>query len=110
MVLAGGSTPAAPRFDDCGNKPLAAVFDADETLIWNLGAMRYFTERQKDFDPAVWNQWEKTGAGKAVAMPGVIDAIAVMRSAGVTVGAAAVEEEAAAEVERCRGSMGAFCR
>ena len=85
VVLAEGSTPAAPRFDDCGDKPLAAVFDADETLIWNLGAMRYFAERQKDFDPAVWNQWEKTGAGKAVAMPGVIDAIAVMRSAGVTI-------------------------
>lgn len=85
VVLAEGSTPAAPRFDDCGDKPLAAVFDADETLIWNLGAMRYFAEQHKDFDPAVWDQWEKTGAGKAVAMPGVLDAIAVMRSVGVTV-------------------------
>jgi 5'-nucleotidase (lipoprotein e(P4) family) len=85
VVLAEGSTPAAPRFDDCGEKPLAAVFDADETLIWNIGAMRYMAEQRKDFDPAVWDQWEKTGAGKAVAMPGVIDAINVMRGAGVTV-------------------------
>ncbi|NIJ38046.1 5'-nucleotidase (lipoprotein e(P4) family) [Sphingopyxis panaciterrae] len=85
VVLAEGSTLAAPRFDDCGDKPLAAVFDADETLIWNLGAMRYFAEQHKDFDPATWDRWEKTGAGKAVAMPGVTDAIAVMRSAGVTV-------------------------
>ena len=85
VVLAEGSTLAAPRFDECGDKPLAAVFDADETLIWNLGAMRYFAEQHKDFDPAVWDQWEKTGAGKAVAMPGVIDAVTIMRSAGVTV-------------------------
>lgn len=85
VVLAEGSTPAAPKFDDCGDKPLAAVFDADETLIWNLGAMRYFAEQGKDFDPAIWDQWEKTGAGKAVAMPGVIDALAIMRGAGVTV-------------------------
>jgi predicted secreted acid phosphatase len=42
-------------------------------------------EQRKDFDPAVWDQWEKTGAGKAVAMPGVIDAVNIMRSAGVTV-------------------------
>jgi len=85
VVLAEGSTPAAPRFDDCGDKPLAAVFDADETLIWNLGAMRYFAEQQKDFDPGVWDRWEKTGAGQAVAMPGVVDAVAAMRAAGVTV-------------------------
>ena len=85
VVLAEGSTPAAPKFDDCGDKPLAAVFDADETLIWNLGAMRYFAKQGKDFDPAIWDQWEKTGAGKAVAMPGVIDALAIMRGAGVTV-------------------------
>lgn len=85
VVLAEGSTPAAPKFDDCRDKPLAAVFDADETLIWNLGAMRYFAKQGKDFDPAIWDQWEKTGAGKAVAMPGVIDALAIMRGAGVTV-------------------------
>ncbi|WP_234181128.1 HAD family acid phosphatase [Sphingopyxis sp. NFH-91] len=85
VVLAEGSTPVAPKFDYCGDKPLAAVFDADETLIWNVGAMRYFAEQGKDFDPAVWDQWEKTGAGKAVAMPGVIDALAIMRGAGVTI-------------------------
>lgn len=85
VVLAEGSTPAAPKFDDCGAKPLAAVFDADETLIWNLGAMRYMAEQGKDFDPAIWDQWEKTGAGKAAAMPGVIDALSIMRGAGVTI-------------------------
>src|SRR3546814_19173327 len=47
--------------------------------------MRYMAERHTDFDPAVWNQWEKTSAGKAVAMAGIVDAIAAMRAAGVTV-------------------------
>ncbi|MGB5078397.1 MAG: HAD family acid phosphatase [Sphingorhabdus sp.] len=84
-VLSSGTTPDAPRFDSCGSKPLAAVFDADETLIWNVGAMRYMAEQGKDFDPLIWNEWEKTGAGKAIAMPGAIAALAAMRRAGVTI-------------------------
>lgn len=85
MILADGSTPDAPHFDDCGKKPFAAVFDADETLIWNVGAMRYMAEQGKDFEPAIWNDWENSGAGKALAMPGVIEALKVMRDAGVTI-------------------------
>lgn len=84
-VLAEGSTPDAPRFESCGTKPLAAVFDADETLIWNVGAMRYMAEQGTDFDPAIWNEWEKSGAGKALAMPGAIPALKIMRDAGVTI-------------------------
>lgn len=84
-VLADGSTPDAPRFDSCGTKPLAAVFDADETLIWNVGAMRFMAEQGKDFDPAIWNAWEKSGAGKALAMPGAIEALKIMRDEGVTI-------------------------
>ncbi|MBU0669844.1 MAG: HAD family acid phosphatase, partial [Alphaproteobacteria bacterium] len=53
----------------CGDKPLAAVFDADETLIWNIGPMRWQAMQGGEFDPKIWGQWEKTGAGKAVAMP-----------------------------------------
>lgn len=85
VILADGSTPDLPRFDSCGTKPLAAVFDADETLIWNVGAMRYMAEQGKDFDPAIWNEWEKSGAGKSLAMPGAIEALRVMREAGVTI-------------------------
>ena len=85
MVLADGSTPDAPRFESCGTKPLAAVFDADETLIWNVGAMRYMAEQGKDFDPVIWNEWEKSGAGKAMAMPGAAEALKNMRDVGVTI-------------------------
>lgn len=68
----------------CGDKPLAAVFDADETLIWNMGPMRWFALKGSAFDPATWDQWEKTGVGKAVAMPGSIAAMAALRAAGIT--------------------------
>lgn len=81
IVLHGENPPFVP----CDNKPLAAVFDADETLIWNVGAMRYMAEQGKDFDPVIWDQWEKSGAGKALAMPGAIVALKAMRDAGVTI-------------------------
>jgi predicted secreted acid phosphatase len=68
----------------CGNKPLAAVFDADETLIWNIGPMRWFAMRGTEFDAKTWDQWEKTGTGKAVAMPGALEAMAALRAAGIT--------------------------
>lgn len=85
VVLAPGATMDAPIFEPCGDKPFAAVFDADETLIWNLGPMRHFAEKGTAFDPAIWDQWEKTGAGKAVAMPGTVEMVSKLRAAGITV-------------------------
>lgn len=85
VVLTAGAGMDAPRFEPCGDKPYAAVFDADETLIWNLGSMRWFAQRGISFDPKVWDQWEKTGAGKAVAMPGSVELVNKLRAAGITV-------------------------
>jgi 5'-nucleotidase (lipoprotein e(P4) family) len=85
VVLAPGAGVDAPAFEPCGDKPFAAVFDADETLIWNLGPMRHFAEKGTSFDPKVWDQWEKSGAGKAVAMPGTIEMVNALRAAGITV-------------------------
>ncbi|KTE44246.1 MULTISPECIES: HAD family acid phosphatase [unclassified Sphingopyxis] len=85
VVLAPGATMDAPAFEPCGDKPFAAVFDADETLIWNLGPMRYFAQEGTSFDPKVWDQWEKTGAGKAVAMPGTVEMVSKLRAAGIAV-------------------------
>jgi len=75
---------AASGFVPCADKPLAVVFDADETLIWNIGPMRWFAMRGTEFDPKIWDQWEQTGVGKAVAMPGSIAAMAALRAAGIT--------------------------
>ncbi|ALJ11621.1 HAD family acid phosphatase [Sphingopyxis macrogoltabida] len=85
VVLAPGATMDAPRFEPCGDKPFAAVFDADETLIWNIAPMRLFAEKGGAFDLAVWDQWEKTGAGKAKAMPGTVEMVNALRAAGITV-------------------------
>jgi 5'-nucleotidase (lipoprotein e(P4) family) len=85
VVLAAGATMGAPAFEPCGKKPFAAVFDADETLIWNLGPMRHFAEKGTGFDLKVWDQWEKTGAGKAAAMPGTVEMVNALRAAGITV-------------------------
>jgi 5'-nucleotidase (lipoprotein e(P4) family) len=85
VVLAPGASMDAPRFEPCGDKPFAAVFDADETLVWNLGATRYMAERGIGFDPKIWDSWEKTGAGAAKAMPGTIEMVNALRAAGITV-------------------------
>lgn len=85
VVLAAGAAPAAPKFVPCGDKPFAAVFDADETLIFNLGSMRWFAEHGVAFDAKIWEEWERTGAGKAQAIPGVVEALAALRDRGVTV-------------------------
>ncbi|WP_317151974.1 HAD family acid phosphatase [Sphingopyxis indica] len=85
VILASGATLDAPRFEPCGDKPFAAVFDADETLIWNLGATRYMGERGIGFDPKIWDSWEKTGAGAAKAMPGTVAMVSALRAAGITV-------------------------
>lgn len=83
VILAPGATMAAPRFEPCGDKPFAAVFDADETLIWNVGSMGWFARNGIAFDPAIWEQWERTG--KALPMPGTVEMVKALRAAGITV-------------------------
>lgn len=85
VILAPGATMAAPRFEPCGDKPFAAVFDADETLIWNVGSMGWFARNGIAFDPAIWEQWERTGTGKALPMPGTVEMVKALRAAGITV-------------------------
>ena len=85
VILAPGSGPDAPEFLACGDKPLAAVFDADETLIWNTGSTGAFRRMGQEYDPVTWADWERTGAGKAVPVPGALNGLARIRAAGVEV-------------------------
>lgn len=85
VILAPGATPDAPEYLACGDRPLAAVFDADETLIWNTGSTGAFRRMGMEYTPAIWSDWERTGAGKAVAIPGALDGLARIRAAGVEV-------------------------
>ncbi len=85
VVLEPGATLASPRFQPCGDKPPAAVFDVDETLLLNLVYEGDDAQRSGGWDSARWDRWEKTGAMKVAAVPGALDAVRSLRAMGVTV-------------------------
>ncbi len=84
VVLAPGVTLAAPRFVPCRAKPLAAVFDVDETVALNLGFERD-AAGGRPYDQARWRAYEMTGGSTARAVPGAVAAIRALRASGVTV-------------------------
>lgn len=85
VVLDEQATLARPRFVPCGAKPLAALFDVDETVLLNLGAEYDAAVNPGPFDPAKWDKWERTGAAKVAAVPGALDGIRALRAMGVAV-------------------------
>ena len=86
VVLDEGATLAAPRFVPCGEKPLAAVFDVDETVLLNLGFESDDAAHPgRPYDPARWRAWEVTGAAAVVPTPGAANGLAAIRAMGVTV-------------------------
>jgi 5'-nucleotidase (lipoprotein e(P4) family) len=88
VILAQGSSPVGSSgvsYVPCSGRPLAAVFDADETLLWNVPPRRSnLLNNGGKFDPATWAAWEKSGAGHARAVPGAVEAFAALRAAGIT--------------------------
>lgn len=85
VVLAPGATLADPKFVPCGSKPLAAVFDVDETVLLNLGFEYDAARNPGPYDPAKWDAWEKTGVGEVAPVPGAVRALGLLRQLGVTV-------------------------
>lgn len=85
VVLAEGSTLAAPRFGACGDKPLAVVLDVDETALLNLGYEYDEAVEGRSYDEAVWDEWERTGADAVAPVPGAVTALRAIREAGVKV-------------------------
>ena len=86
VVLTPAATLAAPAFVDCGDKPPAAVFDVDETVVLNLGA-EYddLASGRAAFDAHVWNRWERSGGAAAAPTPGAKAALDALRAMGVAV-------------------------
>jgi hypothetical protein len=73
VVLAEEATLAAPSWVPCGDKPFAAVFDIDETVILNTGLMH-----SRALGP---------GAPRDTAVlpvPGAVEAIQRLKAAGIT--------------------------
>ncbi|BBF71437.1 HAD family acid phosphatase [Sphingomonas bisphenolicum] len=85
VVLAEGARLAAPRFVPCGDKPFAAVFDVDETVMLNTGYEYHDAKTGRGFDAAAWDAWEKTGEGAVGPVPGADHGLAALRGLGVTV-------------------------
>ncbi|MBL8650542.1 MAG: acid phosphatase [Sphingopyxis sp.] len=84
VVLAADSAMRGASWAPCGDKPLAVVFDVDETLIQNLG----FEARAatgEAYDQARWSRWEQSGDKAVAAMPGAVHAVDDLRKLGVTV-------------------------
>ena len=71
--------------DGKARKPYAVVFDIDETVLLNSGYEYWQASTGSDYDSAIWDEWERTGAHHVVAAPGAIDALSRIRAAGVTV-------------------------
>ena len=84
VILTAGSPLIHASFVPCADKPLAAVFDADETVILNLG----FEARAATgvpYSDAEWSQWERTGGDAVAATPGAVHAFDDLRKAGVAI-------------------------
>jgi 5'-nucleotidase (lipoprotein e(P4) family) len=85
-VLAPGSTLDNPTMLPCGEKPKAVVFDVDETILLNLGYEADDAAHPgRPYDDARWLDWERTGVDAVAPVPGSLDAVKLLRQAGVTV-------------------------
>lgn len=79
----GIGTPACQRADGT-QKPFAAVFDVDETVILNRG-YEYWLALGNPFRPDDFTKWAKDGAPYAVPVPGAVTGIRRLREAGIAV-------------------------
>jgi len=85
VVMTRDSTLTSPKFEACGKRPLAVVFDVDETVLLNLGFESDAARRGPGYDQGRWTRWEQTGADKVEAVPGAAETIAAIRGDGITV-------------------------
>ncbi|MBV1690230.1 acid phosphatase [Novosphingobium sp. G106] len=76
--------PEGTTAPSCAGKPLAAVFDMDETAVLNLGFEYNDARSGKGYDPALWARWEQTGADKVAAVPGAKAAFETLRAMNIT--------------------------
>ncbi|MCW4460609.1 hypothetical protein OK349_02740 [Sphingomonas sp. BT-65] len=73
VVLAPGTTLDAPRYASCDGKPLAVVFDIDESA-------------EKAADPgAPWRRWKGDGTDLVAATPGAVEGVDAARREGIAV-------------------------
>ena len=74
---------ASCRRPDGSVKPLAVVFDVDETVILNEG-YEYFLATGHSYSRETWEAWERSGAAAVSPVPGAVTGLRRLREAGVT--------------------------
>jgi predicted secreted acid phosphatase len=84
VVLAEGSTLAEARFVPCGDKPLAAVFDVDETVLLNLG-LEAHEAAGEPVAGEMLDRWAASGSPAVAPVPGARFALDALRRMGVAV-------------------------
>ncbi|MEO6153883.1 MAG: HAD family acid phosphatase [Croceibacterium sp.] len=83
VVLAGDPGDGPARFVPCADKPLAAIFDVDETVTLNLG---YEAIVVQDRDkPGLMVRYQASGSDKAAPVPGAVYAVRALREMEVKV-------------------------
>ncbi len=85
VAMGIGGLVADPQIcsTDEGIKPLAVVFDVDETVILNLG-YEYFLAGGREYSRESWKRWEETGASYVRPVPGAVTGLRRLREAGIT--------------------------
>ena len=83
VVLAAGSTLAEASFVPCDDKPFAAVFDVDETVLLNLGAE--LGEATGTSRRGALDRWAASGSPAVAPVPGAKFALDALREMGVAV-------------------------
>jgi predicted secreted acid phosphatase len=83
VVLADGASFDSPRFVPCGRKPLAAVFDVDETVLLNLGLEA--NDAAGRSSGAMVGRWGSSGSPAVAPVPGAVHGLDALRKMGVTV-------------------------
>ena len=69
----------------CTGKPMAVVFDADETVILNRGYAYWQSWSGAEYKQSEWDAWERTGANQIAPVPGAVTGIRRLREAGIAV-------------------------
>ena len=77
-----GIATASCRRPDGSAKPLAVVFDVDETIILNEG-YEYFLATGNSYSRETWEAWERTGAAQVSPVPGAVTGLRRLRASGV---------------------------
>ena len=65
-------------------KPLAVVFDVDETVLLNLGYEYWVAATGNTYSSETWKVWEETGARYVRPVPGAVTGLRRLREAGIT--------------------------